>query len=603
MFFDAAQMGGAGPRYVAKREGVYRTTTWTESLAAVEEIAAGLIALGLEPGRRVAILSATRPEWMEADLAALAIGCATIPIHPSSPVSECAYLLADSGARTVFVENRRHAEKVAAAVRDGVEAEGRRLTPVADVVIVFDGHAPGCLTMQEVRRRGRDSIGSARDEIHRRTGALVREDLATIVYTAGTTGLPKGVVQTHGNHLSALEAIASLEIALRGEVDFEFLPLAHSFGRMLEYLGIFMGTVTAYAERTDTLMHDMRKTRPHLVPAVPSIFEKIHASLHERLGRQGAASRAVFDWALSVGGQRADLANRGAAIPTWLQALDAVAQRLVFDGIHQRLGGRVRLLVSGAAPLDPQIIRFFHAVGLPLLEGYGLTETTPILTINRPGATRIGTVGQAFPGVTLKIADDGEILAKGPNLAMGYFNRPAETAEAWDAEGWFHTGDIGELDADGYLTITDRKKELIKTAGGRYVAPRKIENLLRARRFVSRAVVIGDRLEHCLALITLDLDEVAALAREHGLTPGSPAELAGLAIVRAAIERQVEEVNGALAPYESIRGFRILARDFSIDEGELTASLELRRKVIATRYQAEIRSMVEAGAEAPATAH
>jgi len=592
MFFDAARMGGAGPRYIAKREGVFRTTTWSENLAAVEETAAGLIGIGIEPGRRIAILSGTRPEWMESDLGTLAAGGVTIPIYPSTLAPECACILADSGARTVFVENRRQAEKIAAAVRQGAQAEGRKVETVVDLVIIFDGHAPGCMPLEELRRRGAASLGVARAEMRRRAFGLGRNDLATIVYTSGTTGAAKGVPQTHGNHLSALEAIASLGIATRGEIDFEFLPLADSFGRMLEYLGVFMGTVTAYAERLDTVMDDVRKTRPHLLPSVPRTLEKIYASIQQRRREQTVATRIAFDWALSIGNERAELVNRGEPVPTWLQALDAVAHRLFFEDIHETLGGRVRLLVSGGAPLAPEIIRFFHAVGLPLLEGYGLTETTPILTINRPGATRIGSVGQAFPGVTLKIAGDGEILAKGPNVVAGYYKRPEDTARAWDEEGWFHTGDIGELGDDGYLTITDRKKELIKTAGGKYVAPQKIENRLKARPLISQAAVIGDRLRHCVALITIDKEAASTFVREQGLTPGSAEELACLPALRRAVGEQVEEVNRTLASFETIKSFRILEREFTVENGELTPSLKLRRQVIAGKYKTEIEAMV-----------
>jgi long-chain acyl-CoA synthetase len=442
-----------------------------------------------------------------------------------------------------------------------------------------------------LRERGRGKLSAHASAIAQRTGAIHREQLATIVYTSGTTGLPKGVLQSHGNHLASLEAVGKLKMVGPGEVDFSFLPLAHSFGRMMEYIGVYLATETAYAEKIETIGEDLALSQPHFLPSVPRIYEKIYSGVQQARAANSAIARQIFDWAVWIGKQRAEYVNSGRPVPLLVSALDAVAYKLVFAKIHARVGGRMRYLISGGAPLATEINEFFHAVGLPVLEGYGLTETTPILTCNRPGKTKIGTVGAAIDGVTLKVAADGEILAKGPNVAYGYHRKPEETAEAWDKDGWFHTGDIGQIE-DGFLRITDRKKELIKTAGGKYVAPQKIENLLKSRPLVSQAVVIGDRMKYCVALITLDEQAVRKWAEAGGSDNGTePARLAGDEKLRAAIQKEIDAVNRNLASFETIKKFAILPRDFTIETGELTPSLKIKRKVIAEKFAAEIAAM------------
>ena len=596
MFFDRAAKFGDRPRHRVKRDGSWQETTWREFAAMVRETAAGLLADGLEIGDKVAILAGTRPEWIEADLAIYACGGITVPIYQSNLPHECGYILANSGSRVCFVENEKQLAKIRAVQREGFELDGERAMVDVRRLVLIEGEPDGddAIRLHDLRARGRAALGRLASRLEAALASVGREQLATIVYTSGTTGPPKGVMQTHGNHLAALEAVSVLGLARQGEVDFLFLPLAHSFARMIEYYALWVGTITAFATSVDTLAQEIAETRPHLIPSVPRIYEKIYARILGRRQESGFLQGAIFDWAVGVGHQRSAYQQRGAALP-WLLSLQAmVADQLVFARIRELLGGRVRLMVSGGAPLSREIMEFFHAAGLLILEGYGLTETTPILTCNRPDRFKFGTVGLALDGVTLRIADDGEILAQGPNVAQGYYQRPEATAESWDDEGWFHTGDIGELDAEGFLRITDRKKDLIKTSGGKYVAPQNIENLLKARLFISQAVVIGDNRKYCVALVTLDYDEVERSAAAQGVEMGQRAEWHRHPRILEWVDADVQLVNKHLASYESIKYFRVLDRDFSQETGELTPSLKVKRKVVTERHRTVIEEMYRA---------
>jgi len=591
MFYAAAERGGDAARFLTKQaDGTYRPYRWSQCRAVVRELASALVESGVEAGDRVAILSQTRREWVEADLAVLTVGGVTVPIYPSNLASECGYILHDSGARLVFAENPTQANKLLRLAASGIEVEGQNHEVAIDRIVVFDGEADGCTSLASFTEEGRRKSDVHEGEVDRRMRAITRDTLATIVYTSGTTGLPKGVIQSHGNHLAAVESVGSLGMAHAGEIDFAFLPLAHSFGRMMEYLAIFVGTATAFAGSIDTLIDDIANVRPNILPAVPRVYEKIYARIQQNVEGAGSVARWLFRWAQRVGGRRAEFLNQGARVPMPVKLSYALARRLVLDKIHRSVGGRMRLMISGGAPLSPEIARFFHAVGLPIMEGYGLTETTPVLTINRPGRTVIGTVGAPVPGVELNFAPDGEILAKGPNVAEGYYHRPGETAAAWDKAGWFHTGDIGMLE-DGMLRITDCKKELIKTAGGKYVAPQKIENMLKSQPLISQAVLIGDRKKYCVALVTIDEDASAAWAAKHGMQNAGIEALGHNDAFVAAVDENVRRVNHDLASYESVKYFRILPEDFSIEHGELTPSLKVKRKVVAEKYREQIDSM------------
>jgi long-chain acyl-CoA synthetase len=590
MFLERAAQLSSRPRYRYRVGDAWHEVTWAEMERAVLEIAAGLIETGVKPGDRVAILSATRPEWVEIDLAILACGALTIPIYQSNLPAECAYILVNSESTVVFAENAKQRAKVEDIRTKGFELDGvHQPVPLRAVFTIQDGTGEGSLAA--LRQRGAAALPRLRPEIDRRIAALGPGDLATIVYTSGTTGPPKGVVQTHGNHLATIESTVGLGLVREGDVDFFFLPLAHSFARLIEYYGIAAGTVTAFARSIDTLAEDMAAARPHVVPAVPRIFEKVYARVMAARDAGSPLKRRLFDWAVGVGRERSRCEQEHRPVPLLVSLQYAMAHRLVFARIHQVVGGRVRFMFSGAAPLAREILEFFHGVGILILEGYGLTETTPSLTVNRPDRYKFGTVGLPLECCEIRIAEDGEILARGTNVAQGYYRRPEATAEAWDPEGWFHTGDIGEFDAEGFLRITDRKKDLIKTSGGKYVAPQKIENLLKIQPHVSQAVVIGDNRKFCVALITLDAEEMGRWAEGKGIDGSAVAALATHPDVKALIEAEVAEVNRALASFESIKYFRILPNDFSPETGELTPSLKVKRKVVSERYRPLIEEM------------
>jgi long-chain acyl-CoA synthetase len=593
MFFQRAAARAGRPRYRVKRGGEWREVTWDETATAVREIAAGLAELGVRPEQKVAILAATRPEWMEADLGIYGCGGVSVPIYQSNLPHECGYILSNSESRVCFVESPQQLAKIRAVQREGFELDGQRVPVELERVILIEGEpdGPDAVTLAALRERGRQALARREGLVAERIAGVGRDALATIVYTSGTTGPPKGVMQTHGNHLAALEMVHGVGLAREGDVDFLFLPFAHSFARMLEYYGIWAGSITAFASSIDAVGAEIAEARPHIVASVPRIYEKIYARIMSTREGGSWVKQALFDWAVGVGRERSLCEQQGRSVPLVLQAQAAVAHALVFSRIHEVLGGRVRFMVSGGAPLAREIMELFHAVGLLILEGYGLTETTPILTCNRPDRFKFGSVGLPLEGVTLRIAEDGEILAKGPNVAQGYFRRPEATAEAWDGEGWFHTGDIGEMDADGFLRITDRKKDLIKTSGGKYVAPQNIENLLKTQTHISQAVVIGDNRRYCVALLTLDLEEVERFARANRLEVDDRDDLHRHPRVVELVEAEVQEVNKRLASYETVKYFRILEGDFSQETGELTPSLKVKRKVVTERFRDLIDEM------------
>jgi len=581
MFWNRIERSGDQPAQQAKRDGVWKTLTWKEVGQAVRELAAGLLALGRKKGDAVGILSASRAEWVHADFAIFSVGCVTIPIYPTYPADLIQYIVNDAGVRTLFVEDTTQLAKV-------LEVQGKM--EGLEQIILIQAEAgktpnPRVQTWEQLRRLGRDSLDRVRSELEARRAGGRSDDVATIVYTSGTTGPPKGVVQTHGNHMAALDSAAQTTSIAEGDVHLLFLPLAHSFARLEAFIGIHRGLTTAFAENIDKLRDNLPEVRPHFLCSVPRVFEKVYAGVLAKAEAGSPLKKKIFRWAVGVGKEVSRLKQAGKPVPGLLGFKYRIASKLVFSKMHAALGGRLRFAVSGGAPLSREIAEFFHAAGILILEGYGLTETCPVLTNNREDKFKFGSVGLPLPGVEIRIAPDGEILGRGGNIAKGYFKKPDATAEVFLADGWFATGDIGTLDEDGFLFITDRKKDLIVTAGGMNIAPQNIENLLKGDPFVSQVMVYGDRRPFPVALITLNPDELTAFAKAEGiLTPDSAALTRHPRVVER-VSRIVEERNGELQSYAKIKKFTILAGDFTVENGFLTPTLKVKRKVIRDKYQ------------------
>ncbi len=581
MFWNRIERSGDQPAEQAKRDGVWKTLTWKEVGQAVRELAAGLLALGRKKGDAVGILSTSRAEWVHADFAIFSVGCVTIPIYPTYPADLIQYIVNDAGVRTLFVEDTTQLAKV-------LEVQGKM--EGLEQIILIQAEAgktpnPRVQTWEQLRRLGRDSLDRVRSELEARLAGGRSDDVATIVYTSGTTGPPKGVVQTHGNHMAALDSAAQTTSIAEGDVHLLFLPLAHSFARLEAFIGIHRGLTTAFAENIDKLRDNLPEVRPHFLCSVPRVFEKVYAGVLAKAEAGSPLKKKIFRWAVGVGKEVSRLKQAGQPVPGLLAFKYRIASKLVFSKMHAALGGRLRFAVSGGAPLSREIAEFFHAAGILILEGYGLTETCPVLTNNREDKFKFGSVGLPLPGVEIRIAPDGEILGRGGNIAKGYFKKPDATAEGFLADGWFATGDIGTLDEDGFLFITDRKKDLIVTAGGMNIAPQNIENLLKGDPFVSQVMVYGDRRPFPVALITLNPDELTAFAKAEGiLTPDAGALTRHPRVVER-VSRIVEERNAELQSYAKIKKFTILAVDFTVENGFLTPTLKVKRKVIRDKYQ------------------
>ena len=608
----------------------------------VRDLSLGLGALDVRARDRVAILSDSRPEWVIGDLAILTAGAVTVPVYPTLPANQVGYILAHSGARVVLVADEEQAAKVRAARRDA---------PAVEAIVVFDRNAPeGAVaadapaadaaeagaarpageagsggaeaggsgegaseaggdgaaaetdtsplreySLAEIRERGHhrlmteDGLGRIYKE---RAHAIEPDALATIIYTSGTTGHPKGVMLSHRNFLANVADVNQVIGISDDDTALSFLPLSHAFERTTVYMYLYNGATFIFAESLETIGRDMQQVRPTVMTGVPRVFEKVRARVVAAVAEAPRVRQALFAWATGVGHAMAGAQTGGRKPGLWTRLRAPIADRLVLSKIRARTGGRLRFVCSGSAPLSREVAEFLYAVGLPVLEGYGLTETAPVLTVNPLGAARIGTVGPALPRVDLRIADDGEVLARGPNIMMGYYQNHEATAECI-REGWFHTGDIGRIDEDGYLSITDRKKEILVTAGGKNVAPQPIEALLKRDPIVAEAMLVGDRRPYVSAVLVPDAATLEQRLAASGIASGDLGDLVGREDVRALFQPIVDEANAELASFEQVKRFALLPTQFSIDTGELTPTLKLKRRVVMERWQDAIEGIYQ----------
>lgn len=561
----------------------------------IRDLSLGFSALGVAAGDRVALVSESRPEWLFTDLAVLAAGGVLVPIYPTLSAGQIKYILEDSGARVAVVSSKQQLDKL---------QEIRHQLPALEAIVVIDTAAapagsPSLFALDAVAERGHARMtgewGVGR-EFRDAARRVTPDHLATIVYTSGTTGEPKGVMLSHGNLTANLYAGATALEIRPDDVSLSFLPLSHAFERMVSYIYLLSGVTIVFAESFDTIGRDIAAVKPTVITGVPRVYEKLHDRIMDKGHSASAAKKALFQWAIGVGRARGSAVLRGKQPGALTSMQAALADRLVFAKIRDGVGGRLRYMVSGSAPLSGSTAEFFYGVGLRVIEGYGLTETAPILTVNPPDAPRVGTVGKAVAGVELRIAADGEILARGPNVMSGYYRKPEATAAVLK-DGWFHTGDIGTIDANGYLTITDRKKDLLVTSGGKKIAPQPIEEVLKRSPLVNEAVILGDRRKYVAALIVPSFNALERRLQDLGR---SPVDLSDRASRPALLEREdvlalyqeiIDAMNRDLSQFERIKRFVLLPREFSIDTGELTPTLKVKRKVVEERWKDEIERL------------
>jgi long-chain acyl-CoA synthetase len=549
---DAVARGPDEPAYLVEENGEWHTITWRQAGRIVDELAHGLLALGVRKGDAFGILASTRAEWVLFDFALALVGGVTAPIYMNSSARDAAYVIEHSEAVGALCEGDEERSKLA-----GLEL---------DHLLTF-------AELDELRARGREHAHADPNAVERVAAQIDEDDLYTYIYTSGTTGPPKACMIRHRNYYSMAGKVNGVDdFTMADDVMLLFLPLAHNFGRCMALGGAHLGYTVAFCPDPYAVADALPAVRPTVFPSVPRVYEKIHTGLTQKFAEETGVKRALIEWALRVGRRASEARQAGRDLPRGLALQHKLADRLVYSKVKERLGGRLRIGISGGAPLAKEIIEYFHALDILILEGYGLTECTTAATVNRPSQYRFGTVGPALPDVELRIADDGEVLIKTDTIFAGYYKDDQATHEVLPGDGWLRSGDLGHLDDDGFLTITDRKKDILVTAGGKNVAPQNLENALKTHPLVSQALVVGDRRPYVAALITL-------------------AEDANPETARFDIERAVEEVNSELSRYEQIKRYAILPRDFSSEEGEVTPTLKLRRRVCQEHFAAEIEAL------------
>jgi long-chain acyl-CoA synthetase len=577
-----------------KQNGRWVDTTWGSFTDEVRKVGAGLLALGVKPGDRVAIFAGTTAQWVVADLAISAARGITVPIYPSNTAEEAKYILNNSGATVLFVDN-----DVAEGKQAGRLSRIRqRLSdcPSVQKVVAFEGATQGDreIGLADLIKQAQVVLQNKPQLLEEAAAAISPDDPVCFIYTSGTTGEPKGVILTHGNWTYEAQAVSKIRLMEGRDSVILFLPLAHSFAQAVKAAWLVMGFELIFAESVDKLVANLAETRPSILPAVPRVFEKVYNNVVANGGSAPGVKGKLFRWAFSLFDEYVDAKIKGVE---YTSVSFALAKRLVFKKVRAtldvKLGGNMRLFISGGAPLSRKIAYFFDLLGYKVLEGYGLTETSAASNVNLPDRIKIGTVGPALPGSEVKIAEDGEILIRGPGVMKGYYKNEAATAEVLESNGWFHSGDIGELDSEGFLRITDRKKDLIVTAGGKNVAPQNLEGQLKTFPMVSQAMVYGDKRQYLTTLLCVAEEPARKLLSDKGITVGEYAELSRRPEIREALQKVVDAVNADQPPYQSIKKFAIVDRDFTQEGGELTPTLKVKRKVCTLKYKALLDGMYD----------
>jgi long-chain acyl-CoA synthetase len=553
----------------------------------VRHLSMALRSLGIQSGDRVAILSENRPEWTISDLAILAAHGVTVPIYSTLIPSQVEYIMRDSGSVAVIVSNEEQHAKIR-SIRESL--------PALEHLIVCDGDPGGDRSFDALLAKGSEIEQSeGREEFDRMVKSPRPDDLATLVYTSGTTGDPKGAMLTHGNIASNVQASADLLPVKPGDVSLCILPLTHILERMFDFTLLYKGCSIAYNDDLLNVARNLGEVRPHLFAAVPRLFEKMQARITDTVSDAPAVRQKIFFWALGVGEKRLPyvVEARESEMPLSLRIKSAIADKLVFGKIKERLGGNIRFVISGGAPLSAELAAFFIGAGIDIYEGYGLTETSPVISVNYPGNRRLGTVGKVIPGVEVKIADDGEIITRGPHVMKGYWNKPEESAKTIDSEGWIHTGDVGVIDEDGFLAITDRKKDIIVTAYGKNVAPQPLEGRLKSSPWIATPVIIGDRRHFLTVLIIPNFERLESEAKKLGLEWKSSEDLLEKKEIRTIFDREIEQFNSSVDRHEQIKKYTLLTEDFTIEAGEITPSMKVKRRVVEKKFQNLIDEMYQ----------
>lgn len=589
MFFARAAKYGNRCALKVKREGRYRDISWLEFESKVKNLAYGLLALGLKSGDKVALLSENRPEWAYSDLAVLSIGCADVPLYPTDVANQIGYILADSDSKIAIVSNRDQLDKILAI---------RSKTPALRKIIVMDPPAEikdkDVISFEAVLRSGAENASNVRPEFESRIQSAKKDDLASIIYTSGTTGEPKGVCLTHDNFLSNCRSCLELLPLGEDDLSLSFLPLSHVFERMASYyFTVFIGGMIAYAENINSLQQNLKEVRPTYVCSAPRFYEKMYINIMNSVTQSPPLRQRLFNRSLALAKKYIEQKlNRIDVDPvTWLRY--HMANAFIFSKVREAVGGRIKFFISGGAPLSKELAEFLYSVGIIILEGYGLTETSPVVSCNTLKGFKFGSVGRPVKGVEVRIAADGEILVSGPSVMKGYYKKEKETKEALAADGWLHTGDIGFIDEDGFLHITDRKKDIIITASGKNLAPQPIENLLKSDSYLEEVVLHGDKRPYLTALVVPNFDALKGLAMRQGIPYVAAEELVKHPRVYEFLARRIEERQKDLANYEKIKKFTLLDRKLTIEEGEVTPTLKVKRRVIAEKYKNVLDKMYE----------